>query len=103
MRALIVCLAMFALASCQTASLDAKIQKNLPALCSAAAKAHSSFLVIASTGNIRQSTMDKEAAAYRAVLVLCNDPASVTVDTALVKAAEAYVIIAEALREAKRS
>lgn len=96
-------MAMLVLTACQTAGIDAKIQQNLPAICSTAAKVHSSFLIVAASGNIKQRTIDREATAYQALLVVCENPESVTADTALVKAAEAYVIIAGAMREAKRN
>lgn len=95
--------AAFALSGCQatTGSIDTAVQKNLPQICSAAATAHSAFVIVASTGNIKQRTVAREAAAYAALDSICKDPASVTAATALVKAAEAYAAITLALREAK--
>lgn len=102
-RIAILCLAALSLASCQsTGSIDTAIQRNLPQICSAAATAHSAFVVVASTGNLKQSTIQREAAAWAAMDVVCRDPSSVTAATALVKAAEAYAAIAGALREAKK-
>lgn len=81
-------------ASCQsTGSIDTAIQKNLPQICSAAATAHSAFVIVASTGNMKQATINKEAAAWGALEVVCRDPSSVTAATALVRAAEAYAAI----------
>lgn len=90
-----------ALSACQTTSIDSAIQRNLPQICSAAATAHSAFIIVASTGNIKSRTVAREAAAYAALDVVCKDPSSVTAATALVKAAEAYAAITLALREAK--
>lgn len=102
-RIAILAVAPLSLASCQsTGSIDTAIQKNLPQICSAAATAHSAFVVVASTGNLKQSTIQREAAAWAALAVVCRDPSSVTAATALVKAAEAYAAIAGALREAKK-
>ncbi|CUX21235.1 cell wall anchor protein [Agrobacterium tumefaciens] len=103
-RFAIIALAALALASCSatTGSIDTAIQKNLPQICSAAATAHSAFLIGASTGNIKQSTVAKESAAWAALDVVCRDPSSVTAATALVRAAEAYAAITLALREAKK-
>ncbi|MCA1403690.1 cell wall anchor protein [Ensifer sp. IC3342] len=103
MRSLIIAsAAALGLSACQTtSSIDTAIQKNLPQVCSAAATAHSAFLVVASTGDIKQRTIAKEAAAWSALDVVCRDPGSVTAATALVKAAEAYAAITLALREAK--
>nr|WP_245424342.1 cell wall anchor protein [Sinorhizobium sp. BJ1] len=99
---LLVAAAAFALSACQTtSSIDSAIQKNLPQVCSAAATAHSAFVIVASTGNIKQRTVAREAAAYAALDTICKDPTSVTAATALVKAAEAYAAITLALREAK--
>ncbi len=93
--------AALSLASCQTTSIDGAIQRNLPQICSAAATAHSAFVVVASTGNIKQRTVAREAAAYAALEAICRDPSTVTAATALVRAAEAYAAITLALREAK--
>ncbi|MND22675.1 hypothetical protein D3C80_130580 [compost metagenome] len=100
---LIVAAAAFGLSACQsTGSIDTAIQKNLPQICSAAATAHSAFLIVASTGNIKQATVAKESAAWAALDVVCRDPSSVTAATALVRAAETYAAITLALREAKK-
>lgn len=100
---LIVAAAAFGLSACATTSnIDGAIAKNLPQLCATAATAHSAFVIVASTGNIKQSTIAKESAAWAALDVVCHDPSSVTAATALVKAAEAYAAITLALREAKK-
>lgn len=102
-RIAILCVAALSLASCSTTgSIDTAIQKNLPQICSAAATAHSAFVIVASTGNVKASTVQREAAAWAALDVVCRDPSSVTAATALVKAAEAYAAITLAIREAKR-
>ncbi|MDE4621750.1 hypothetical protein [Sinorhizobium meliloti] len=103
MRSLIIAsVAALSLASCTTTgSIDSAIQKNLPQICSAAATAHSAFLVVASAGNIKPRTIAREAAAWSALDVVCKSPSSITAATALVKAAEAYAAITLALREAK--
>ncbi len=102
MRTLLLAAAALSLASCTTTSkLDTAIQKNLPQICSAAATAHSAFVVVANTGNLKPATVRKEAAAYSALQAVCAVPESVTAATALVKAAEAYAAITIALREAK--
>lgn len=104
MRTLLIAAAAgFVLSACTTTgSIDAAIQKNLPQVCSAAATAHSAFVVVASTGNLKPSTVAREAAAWKGLEAICADPSSVTAATALVKAAEAYAAITIALREAKR-
>jgi len=104
-RFAIIALAALSLASCSatTGSIDTAIQKNLPQICTAAATAHSAFVIVASAGAIKQSTVAKEAAAWAALDVVCKDPSSVTAATALVKAAEAYTVITLALRDAKRA
>lgn len=102
-RMLLCAVAALSLASCSqtTGSIDTAIQKNLPQICSAAATAHSAFVIVASTGNVKQRTVAREAAAYAALDTICKDPSSVTAATALVKAAEAYAAITLAMREAK--
>lgn len=103
MRSLIiVSAAAFVLSACTTTtSIDTAIQKNLPQVCSAAATAHSAFVIVASTGNVKPKTVAKEAAAWAALETVCKDPGSVTAATALVKAAEAYAAITLAVGEAK--
>lgn len=102
-RIAILAVAALSLASCSatTGSIDTAIQKSLPQICSAAATAHSAFVIVASTGDLKQSTIKRETAAWTALEVVCRDPSSVTAATALVKAAEAYAAITLALREAK--
>lgn len=100
---LIMAAAAFGLSACTTTgSIDTAIQKNLPQICSAAATAHSAFVIVASTGNVKSSTVQREAAAWAALEVVCRNPSSVTAATALVKAAEAYAAITLSVREAKR-
>ncbi|OCP04988.1 MULTISPECIES: cell wall anchor protein [unclassified Ensifer] len=102
MRFLLLAAAAFVLSACtSTTSIDTAIQKNLPQVCSAAATAHSAFVIVASTGNVKPKTVAKEAAAWAALEIVCKDPGSVTAATALVKAAEAYAAITLAMREAK--
>lgn len=102
MRTLLLAAAALSLASCTTTSnIDTAIQKNLPQICSAAATAHSAFVIVASTGEIKQSTVRKEAAAFAALEAVCAAPEGVTGANALVAAANAYAAITLALREAK--
>lgn len=103
MRSLLfIAAAALSLASCTTTgSIDTAIQKNLPQVCSAAATAHSAFVIVASTGDIKPRTVAREAAAWSALEAVCKDPGSVTAAIALVKAAEAYAAITLAMREAK--
>ncbi|WP_244479381.1 cell wall anchor protein [Rhizobium sp. Leaf384] len=100
---LLIAAACLVLPACQTVQIDAAIEKNLPKVCSAAATAHSAFVVVAATGNLKAKTIAKEAVAWRALEVVCDDPQGVTTANALVKAAEAYAVITIALREAKEA
>lgn len=86
------------LVGCQT--FDDAVAKNLPKTCQAAATVHASFIVVASTGNIKDSLVRKEAAAFAGLRKVCDDPASVNSATALVVAAEAYAAIVKAYRDA---
>ncbi|KQY31813.1 hypothetical protein [Rhizobium sp. Root483D2] len=98
---LIMAAASFALSACTTTSIDTAIQKNLPQICSAASTAHSAFIVVAVTGNLKPVTIAKEAAAWSALKTICDAPESATAASVLVRAAEAYAAITVALREAK--
>jgi hypothetical protein len=95
-------IAMVGLAACQTTvtKIDDAIAKNLPTACKALDTVHASFVVVASTGKVKQSVVTKEAAAYAGVAAICADPSSVSTSTALVKVAEAYAAVVNALRAA---
>jgi len=93
-----------ALASCTTSGtskLDDAIQQGLPKTCSALQLAAIAFDAVAATGKIKTSTVSKVDAAYAGVQVICTDPQSTTAIGALVKAAQAYVVISQALQDAR--
>jgi len=91
-----------ALAGCQTATdIDAAIQKSAPQLCAAATPLHESFLTVAATGAISQKTIDREAQAWAIIDPICQDPAHATSTTILIAGANAYIVISQAVREAK--
>lgn len=93
-----------ALSACQTSKdIDTAIQRTLPETCKLAENAHASFLIVAAAGNVKQSTIDKEAAAWAGIQQFCADPSSVNSGNVLVKAATAYLAITQAMREAERS
>jgi hypothetical protein len=99
--ALIVAASM--LAGCQTAGdLDASIQKSAVQLCAAATPLHESFLTVASTGALSQKTIDREARAWDIITPICADPAHANSTTILVAGANAYIVISQAVREAKK-
>src|SRR6266403_1288062 len=81
--------------------VDVAIQQNLPKVCSAIEIAHVAFTAVASTGKIKSGTVIKEGAAFAGVEVLCNDPSHATAVSASIRVAQAYVVITQALREAK--
>jgi hypothetical protein len=90
------------LAGCQTATdIDAAIQKSAPQLCAAATPLHESFLTVAGTGAISQKTIDREAQAWAIIDPICQDPAHATSTTILIAGANAYIVISQAVREAK--
>lgn len=103
MRALAVLPAVaLALSACTTTSdIDTAIRNNLPKTCNLIETAYAAFSTVASTGNIKAATVAKVDRAYDATRMVCADPANVTVANALIIAANAYVIIAGGLREAR--
>ncbi|MGT2444460.1 cell wall anchor protein [Ensifer adhaerens] len=103
MRSLIiVSAAAFALSACTTTgSIDTAIKNSLPKTCALLETAHAAFVAASASGNIKASTIAKEAAAYNGVRVICADPSSVTAANALVVAATAYATISLALKEAR--
>lgn len=88
------------LPSCATTG-DPSFQKNLAAACQALDTGHLAFTALALSGSVKRSTIDKEAAAYQGVRVICADPSNVTTANALVLVATAYATVAIALKEAK--
>lgn len=91
-----------ALAGCQTVTdIDAAIQKSAPQLCAAATPLHESFIAVAATGAVSQKTIDREAQAWALLQPVCADPSHATSTTVLVAAANAYIVISQALKEAK--
>lgn len=90
------------LSGCQTATdIDAAIQKSAPQLCAAATPLHQSFLTVASTGAVSQKTIDREAQAWAIIEPICADPSHATSTTILIAGANAYIVISQAVREAK--
>lgn len=101
-RMLLCAVAAISLASCTTTgSIDTAIKNNLPKTCALLETAHAAFVAASISGNIKASTIAKEAAAYNGVRVICADPGSVTGANALVVAATAYATISLALKEAQ--
>jgi hypothetical protein len=100
-RVAILCAAAVALSACTTTgSIDTAIKKNLPATCNLIQTGHAAFIAASASGNIKASTIRKEAAAYEGAMVVCADPENVTAANALVLAATAYATISLALKEA---
>lgn len=89
------------LSACQTTSVDAAIETNLPKVCSALGIAHTAFSAVALTGKLKASTVSKEAAAHAGVETICADPSHTTVIGAVVLVANAYAVVSAALQEAK--
>lgn len=101
MRVFIAMIVTLALTACvPTESIDATIKNNLPATCKLVNTAHAAFIAASASGDIKQSTIDKEAAVYAGIKPICDDPASVDASTALVAVATAYATISRALKEA---
>lgn len=103
-RTAILAAAALALSACtttQTAQIDTAIQSNLPKACSALESGYTAFVVIAATGKIKASTVAKVDAAYQGVRPICRDPANTTAVDALIRAAQAYVIVSTALKQAE--
>ena len=86
------------LAACQSTKLDVALQKNLPAICRGADNVHTVFIAATFTGKIKESTIRKEAAGYAALQAFCNDPSSITSQTAVAAAAQAYATYLIAVR-----
>jgi hypothetical protein len=89
------------LASCTPKDMDTAVQQNLPQICSATSQLHEAFLAITLTGEIKESTIRKEAAAWNGVQMVCADPGNATAIGTLARVSAAYAVIVSAMREAK--
>lgn len=98
---LITAAACLALSACTTTSIDTAIQTNLPKTCQLIETAHVAFTAVALTGKISVRTVAKEQAAYQGVVILCADPGKSTATDAIVRLAQAYVVVSTALKEAR--
>jgi len=86
-------------AGCTTTSIDTAIQQSLPKTCALIETTHVAFLTVAATGEVSEKTVKREQAAYDSAMLVCADPSNVTAANALIIAAQAYVIITQALKE----
>ncbi len=101
-RTAILAAAAIALSACTTTgSIDTAIKASLPKTCNLIQTAHAAFLAASASGNIKQSTIRKEEAAYEGAMVICASPENVTAANALVLAATAYATVSLALKEAR--
>lgn len=89
------------MAGCTTARLDATIRQKLPDLCAGAASMHVSFLALASSGAVKASYVARENQAWALLYPLCQDPSQASSAAVLTAAGNAYVVIAQAVRDAK--
>lgn len=85
-----------------TTTIDKSIQKSLPRICEDATTAHIAFTAVASTGRIKQSTIDNEAKAFAALQPLCENPKNQTAATVLIQALTLYTAISRSLAEAQK-
>lgn len=97
---LVLCFGL-ALASCQNAKFDAKVRENLPQMCMGVAQLHSSFIIIAAAGGIKQKVVQKEAAAWAGAKKICDNQENFNSTTALPIVAEAYAAVLLAIKDAK--
>ena len=93
---LIAVAAMLALAGCTTTKLDADIAKNLPAICTAADKAHGVYLIAVAAGQVSAKDQRRVDAAWASLQPLCADPASQTTAGIIATAFAAYLTISTA-------
>jgi hypothetical protein len=85
-----------ALSGCQTTKVE-----NLAKTCAALATAHVAFASVSALGNVSRSAVAKEQAAYDGVKIICADPDNTTVADAIIRVAQAYIVIATELNAAK--
>lgn len=102
MKYLIV-LCMVALAGCNTTSLDAGIQRSLPAICQGGETAYAVLLPFIAAGKLKPRTEAAATAAHDSLVALCANPGSANLATVLVAASTAALTISTAVREAKRT
>lgn len=95
MRMLLIAAATLALAGCTT-TLDTNVQKNLPAICTAAKQAHGVYLVATAVGKVSAKTRRNVDAAWSSLQPLCADPVTQTTASVIAAAFAAYVTISAA-------
>lgn len=101
-RIAILAVAAVALSACTTtSSIDTAIKNSLPKTCELLQTAHAAFVAASVSGDIKESTVRREAAAYAGVETICANPDQVTAASALVLAAQAYATVSLALKEAR--
>lgn len=92
------------LAACTTTTdLDASIQKSLPQICDGADVLHAAFVAVSVSGAVSAKVIDREAQAWAVLAPLCADPANANTTTVLITAANAYIVIVQAIKEAKKT
>ncbi|WP_448113051.1 hypothetical protein [Mesorhizobium amorphae] len=84
-----------AIAGCQT-ELDADIQKNLPAICTASERAHSLYLLAVAADRVSEKTQRRVDDAWASLQPVCADPAKQTTVTIITAAFAAYLTISAA-------
>ena len=103
MKIAIAAVALVALAGCSTVDkIDSAIQRSLPQICSGASILHTSFVALADTGAVSAKLVTREAQAWSVLEPLCTNPGSATSTSVLVAAGNAYVVIASAVRDARK-
>lgn len=96
--ALVACVA---LAGCETTSIDATVQKSLPAVCKNAETAKPVIALLIESGKLKGKKADAATAALATLDTLCVDPGSQTAASVLVAALSAYLTVSSAMKSAQ--
>lgn len=89
------------LSSCVSTKFDAKVKETLPQMCMAVSQLHSSFVIIAAAGGVKQKVVVKEAAAWAGAKKICDNQENFNSTTALPIVAEAYAAVLLAIKDSK--
>lgn len=76
---------------------------QLASVCRGVESLHSSFTILAASGEFSERTARAELAAYASAKPICDNPQAFTYNDALIAAVNAYVIIKSAMAESDRA
>lgn len=87
--------------STDTEKIDTQLANTVPKVCNIGNTMYAAFAIVASTGRIKQSMVDRVEAGYAALSAVCTDPENVKASTIPLVVAKAYANFIKSVTEAK--